>query len=181
MSTTDRTSAEQGSEPPTGADVRAKASEVGEEAKAAAHDMAESGKHEIAAQAEQAKRNVADEVSNVASALRSASGQLRDGSPQERTFSQVADSLADASESMRDKDFGEIVRDLQDYAREHPSIFLGGAVLLGFAAARFSKASASESAESTGNTSPGEASSVNQNSPPPIQPVAGGHRNEIKA
>lgn len=102
-----------------------------------------------ATQANTAKATVADEVSDVASALRTAAEQMRSGSPQERTFGQIAGGLADASEALRDKDLGTIVQDINRFARNNPVAFLGGAALVGFAATRFLKASGESEASST--------------------------------
>lgn len=90
--------------------------------------------------ANDAKASVADEVKDVALALRRASEQLRGGSAQERTIGMVANGLADASDALRDKDLGEMLKSANQIARENPLVFLGGAVLLGFAASRFAKA-----------------------------------------
>jgi hypothetical protein len=96
---------------------------------------------EAASRADTAKESVADEMSGISSALRTAAREMRDGSPQERTFGQIADGLADASEAMRDKDLGEMVGDLASFARRNPMVFIGGAVLVGFVATRFAVAS----------------------------------------
>jgi hypothetical protein len=104
------------------------------DATGAARDMA-------AEQTERAKGAVADEVSSVAHALRTAADDLREGSAQERTFAQIADTLADAAETIRGKDLGEMVQEATEIARRHPMTFLGGAALLGFTAVRFAKAS----------------------------------------
>ena len=96
---------------------------------------------EVKSQANDAKANVATEVKDVAMALRRASADLRDGSAQERTLGQLANGLADASDAIRDKDLGEILQSVSKVARDNPVLFLGGAVLLGFAASRYAKAS----------------------------------------
>ena len=114
---------------------------------------------EVKSQANDAKSSVADEVSDVAMALRRASEDLRGGSATERTIGQIASTLADASDSLRDKDLGEIMQAASRVARNNPMLFLGGAALLGFAASRYAKASAdrgtvkgmSASGPSTGN------------------------------
>lgn len=98
---------------------------------------------EAGSRADAAKDSVADEMSGISSALRTAAREMRDGSPQERTFGQIADGLADASEAMRDKDLGEMVGDLTGFARRNPMVFIGGAVLVGFVATRFAVASGS--------------------------------------
>ena len=88
-----------------------------------------------------AKEGVADEISSVSRALRKASDELRDGSAQERTFGAAASSMADFADTVRDKDLGQMVDDLGDFARRNPVAFLGGAALLGFAGVRMAKAS----------------------------------------
>ena len=131
--------------------AKATAEAASEKLKSSAQDVANTVATEAAGYADQAKGAAADEVNDVASALRAAADELRSGSSQERTFSQIADGLADASEAVRDKDLGEIVGTLNDYAKRNPIVFLGSAALIGFAATRFAKASsdgASRSARS---------------------------------
>lgn len=98
--------------------------------------------------ADMAKGTIANDVESVASALRSAANEMSRGSASERTFSQIASGLADASDAMQNKDLGQIIGALSDYARRNPMIFLGSAVLVGFAATRFAKAT-------TGPSQPG--------------------------
>ena len=119
----------------------AAASSATETAKAQARDLADTVWTEATNYAYQARDTAADEVKGVASALRTAADELRSGSPQERSFSQLADGLADVSETMLDKDLGEVVGDLNGFAKRNPLVFLGGAALLGFVATRFAKAS----------------------------------------
>ncbi|WP_299971068.1 hypothetical protein [uncultured Roseobacter sp.] len=117
------------------------ASDVSSQAKTAARDVAQNAASAAKDQADTAKSSVADEMSGVASALRTAAEEMRSGSPQERTFGQIAEGLADASEAMRNKDLSEMVQDVSAFARKNPLVFLGGAALIGFAATRFAKAS----------------------------------------
>jgi hypothetical protein len=108
----------------------------------ATQGVAEHAATEVRNFADKTRDTAADEVRGVASALRTAADELRDGSPQERTFSQIADGLADASDALRNKDLGEIAGSVNDFARRNPLMFLGGAALVGFAATRFAKSSA---------------------------------------
>ena len=123
--------------------VKSAAANVSEELKSRAYDAADTVATEASNYADQAKYVAADEVKGVASALRTAADQLRSGSPQERTFSQIASGLADASDALRDKDLGEMVGSVTDFAKRNPLAFLGSAALIGFAATRFAKASSS--------------------------------------
>ncbi len=114
---------------------------VAADIKAAATHKFDEAVTEVRGRADDAKSDVADEVQGVASALRRASEELRDGSAQERTLGKIASSLADASDSIRNKDLGEIVQMVSRVGRENPVLFLSGAALLGFVASRFAKAS----------------------------------------
>ncbi|MEO1793281.1 MAG: hypothetical protein AAFU50_01580 [Pseudomonadota bacterium] len=52
-----------------------------------------------------------------------------------------ADSVDRISDDVRDRSVSELLETLQDTARRQPALFIGGAVLLGFAATRFLKSS----------------------------------------
>lgn len=117
-------------------------SSVAADIQAAASRTYDSTVAEVKSQASEAKDTVASEVGDVAMALRRASEELRGGSAQERTLGQIAGSLADASDALRDKDLGELLQSASRIARDNPALFLGGAALLGFAISRFAKASA---------------------------------------
>ncbi len=105
------------------------------------HSAAETTAAEAVDYADQAKSAAGHELKDVASAFRTAADEMRSGSPQERTFGQIADTLADASDAVRDKDFSEMVGAVTDFALRNPMTVVGGAALLGFAATRIAKAS----------------------------------------
>lgn len=125
---------------PTTPAAESAAREVCDDLRSKARDTAEEVKERASGFEEQQRGRMADEVSDVSNALRKAAEEMRSGSPQERTMSQIASTLADASESIRDKDLGEMASSLSDFARRNPIAYLGGAAVLGLAAARFAKA-----------------------------------------
>lgn len=139
MTNTDKSNV--GADKPVTAKAKEVAAAASEELKSRAQGAADTVATEAGNYAGQAKDAAADEVKGVASALRTAAEEMRSGSPQERTFSQIAESLADASDTMRDKDLGEMVGAVTDFAKRNPMVFLGSAALIGFAATRFAKAS----------------------------------------
>lgn len=140
---------EPGRDKPIGEKAKEAATAATQEAKATARGVTDTVATEAGNFAGQAKDAAADEVKGVASALRTAAEELRSGSPQERTFSQIAEGLADASDAMRDKDLGEMVGAVTDFARRNPMVFLGSAALIGFAATRFAKASSHGSSDTS--------------------------------
>ncbi len=137
-------------------DVRHKAEEAGK-----------SAVREARVRAEDAKDGVAAELSSIGNALRRASDELREGSPQERTFGSMATAMADLADTVRDKDLGEMVDDLSDFARRNPVAFLGGAALLGFAGMRVAKASRRERQIDDRYRAAGAASTVPTGTPQP--------------
>lgn len=136
-----------GQKAPVTTQAKQKAADIAEQTKSRAGDMVQDATRAAATQADAAKSSVADEVSGVASALRTAAEEMRSGSPQERTFGQIAEGLADASDAMREKDLSTMVQDVSAFARKNPLVFLGGAALIGFAATRFAKASGDTTAD----------------------------------
>jgi hypothetical protein len=130
---------------------------VAQDVKARAQGVTEAVASEAGDYAGRVRDEAASEVKDVSSALRTAAREMRSGSPQERTFSQIAEGLADASDAMRDKDLGEIVGAASDFARRNPVLFLGGCALAGFAATRFAKASGERDAR---HSTPTQSSAV---------------------
>lgn len=144
MTNTDKSKAS--ADKPVGEKAKVAATAATQKAKAKAQDVADTVATEAGNYAGQAKDTAADEVKGVASALRTAAKEMRSGSPQERSFSQIAEGLADASDAMKDKDLGEMVGAVSDFAKRNPMVFLGSAALIGFAATRFAKASGDNTA-----------------------------------
>lgn len=120
--------------------AKAKAQDVAQEARAMAHDAAETAKNTAKAKVDQAKHAASGEVNNIASALRRAADESREGSPQARAFGAVADSLADAAESIEGRDIGSFIDEATVFARRNPLAFLAGAAVAGFAVSRFARA-----------------------------------------
>lgn len=121
--------------------AKSEAGTLRKDAENTVRDVSDTVVGEAHARADAAKEGVADEISSVSRALRKASEELRGGSPQERTFGAAASSLAEFADTVRDKDLGQMVDELGDFARRNPMAFLGGAALLGFAGVRMAKAS----------------------------------------
>lgn len=89
------------------------------------------------------RRQAADQVGGVASALHSAGQHLR-GEQQDR-IAGLADGLAEQVDQvaayLRDVDFRQVARDVEDLARRQPAIVFGAALALGILGARFLKSS----------------------------------------
>ncbi|WP_425038136.1 hypothetical protein [Primorskyibacter sp. S187A] len=101
-----------------------------------------------AAEAEQVARSAADtardagleEAEQTADALHRAADAFDAGSIQTAALSQLAQTVNDMADTLREKPLDALIDDVAVFARKNPAIVLGGAALAGFAAARFLKA-----------------------------------------
>ena len=82
-------------------------------------------------------------IEGVAHALRSASDDLRErGQPLAAEYSrQVADGLESMANWVSRRNVDDVTGGLEDFARQRPVAFIGGAMVAGFALARFMKSS----------------------------------------
>ena len=114
-------------------DVTTKARELGSDAKNAIRS-------EAGRAAETARDTAAEKAQNVANAAGAAASEFDVGSLQARAAQQVADQVEGLANKLRSSDLNTVTRDISDFARKNPALFIGGAALLGFAATRFLKA-----------------------------------------
>lgn len=114
-------------------DVTTKAHELGSEAKDAIRTEAERA-------AENLRDTAFDQATNAANAADAAAAEFDAGSLQARAAHQVADQVENLANQLRTKDLNTVTRDVSNFARNNPALFIGGAALLGFAATRFLKA-----------------------------------------
>lgn len=114
-------------------DVTSKAQELGNDVKQAVRSEAERTATDLRNQA-------ADKVTNAANAADAAAAEFGTDSLQARAAHQVADQVEGLAERLRTADLNTVTRDVSNFARENPMLFIGGAALLGFAATRFLKA-----------------------------------------
>lgn len=121
--------------------ARNRAEELGETAKSEASAMAEKGKSAAYAKADEAKGRGADEVERTAEQLRAAGREFGEGSYAYEAADYLATSLHDAADVLRSRDLNTMVDDVTQFARRNPGVFLGGAAMVGFFAARMLKAS----------------------------------------
>lgn len=101
--------------------------------------------------ASQQQQAAADGIGQFAGALREAA---RHGDGTQAAPSRLAESMADGldrvSATIKQRDLGTLMRDVEDFARSQPLVFFGAAVAVGFFAMRFLKSSASDRADDSG-------------------------------
>jgi ABC-type transporter Mla subunit MlaD len=113
-----------------------------DEVRAKASDIVDSLKDEPRNAAEQQKRAGADQISKLARAAESAAAELGSDMPQAAHYVRDAAARLDRmAASVRERNVEQLMGSLDRFARAQPMAFLGGAVLAGFALARFLKSS----------------------------------------
>ena len=96
--------------------------------------------------AEQQKAAGASFVDDMAGAVRRAAGELDGQVPQAAEYIRyAADQMETMSDAIRRRDMGQMLSELQSFARQQPTAFLGATFLAGFAAVRFFKSSSGAS------------------------------------
>ncbi len=128
------------------------------QAKGAASQMAGQAKDIVRKRVSSQTSRSATELGNLANALRQTGEQLEDNfaSP---LVSKAADRLERVSELLENADPGELLGNVESFARREPLLFLGGAFALGIVGARFLKSSASH-AQSTGASESNQSASM---------------------
>lgn len=125
---------------------RAQMGDAAEQAKAKAQQLVGDAQHRASEQVQSRldtqKHRAAESLSGVAQSLHATSQQLQgqqDGAS--RYVRQAADRVENLASHLQDRDVGEIIDEVEDFARRQPAVFLGGAFALGVLGARFLKSS----------------------------------------
>jgi hypothetical protein len=123
------------------AGVGDRAHEVVDQVKHAADDVAGQARHTAELQLSSGKDRVAQGLGSVAAALRKTGTQLREDDPMGITdyVVRTADQVEAASDYFQRRTLGEVVGDVEQFARREPALFLGGAFLTGLLGGRFLK------------------------------------------
>jgi hypothetical protein len=108
------------------------------------HKVAERLKEEGKQRLERGKSTAADQVDQVASALRSAGDELGGQSSLGTYANQLAESISRFGTRLRDGSIEDLMQDMQTAARRNPALFIAGGFAAGMVLARLIKASAPE-------------------------------------
>jgi hypothetical protein len=110
----------------------------------AAQDLAADATGKVTSAMNEHKTASADYLGSIAHAVQRAAGEFEGDVPQAAQYiRQAAGQIETVANAVRTRDMRELVGEVQEFARRQPTLFFGGAVILGFAAVRFFKSSAS--------------------------------------
>lgn len=110
-------------------------------------------KEKAASVIDEQKSNLAAGIGSVAESIRNIGGNIGGGEGGNKQIAALAgrygDSLAEQverfSDYVNDRELRELVRDVEQFAKRNPALFVGGAFMLGVLAARFLKSSGQSS------------------------------------
>jgi hypothetical protein len=132
-----------GRDPGRGVGEQAKqaASSAGQKIKESAEQLKDQAKERAEQKFGEKKQGAVSEIQNLASALRQTAENYQQGGRTGELLDAAAQKLERLGSNLESKNLNNIVDDVQTFARRNPAAFLGGALALGFLAARFLKAS----------------------------------------
>jgi hypothetical protein len=105
-----------------------------------AKELATTAADKVGEAVTQRKSLGADYIGSIAQATQQAAMAFDNDLPQAAHYiRQASEQIRGVADNVREKDVRELVGEVQEFARQQPTLFFGGAVVLGFAALRFLK------------------------------------------
>jgi hypothetical protein len=121
--------------------------ETAREVQGSLHQASNFIKDRARSAAEQRKQTGAIKIDAIARAVHSAAQEISPEMPEAASLVHgAADHLQAASSAIRNRSVDDLVTQMNAFAKSQPAAFFGGAVLAGFALARFLKSSSEPSA-----------------------------------
>ena len=124
--------------------------EMGNAATHEARKLAGAARHQAQRFAESQKNHAAHTIDDVANVLRDLGTKLQDKANLRNTVERAAMALEDVSDSFRNKTFGDLYEEAEDFARRRPLTTALGTAAVGLFIARFIKSSAERSGYARG-------------------------------
>jgi hypothetical protein len=123
-------------------DVARTAKDQASELTSAAKDLANDATGKVKTVMKEQKTAGADYIGSIAQAVSRAAGEFDSDVPEAALYiRRTAGKIESVANAVRERDVRDLVGEVQDFARRQPTLFFGGAVILGFAALRFLKSS----------------------------------------
>jgi len=128
---------------------RQQSREVTQQGQQKASEYAQQGREQAKGQIATQKERASGELHGISQALQKTAEQLKeqDQEPIGRYADQASEQAEKLSNYLSGRDAEQLLNEAEDLARNKPAIFLGGAFVIGVAAARFLKSSAGQREE----------------------------------
>jgi hypothetical protein len=137
--------------------VKERANEGAEQIKEKASEAKLKTRQRLREQIDRRSTETGEQMTSTASALRQTAQQLRSDQrePQAKVIEQIAERTERFGRYLTETDGDRLLRDVERIARRRPWLVAGGSAIIGFLAARFTKASSSRRYELDGRTGVG--------------------------
>ena len=119
-----------------------------DDAKSAASNVAEQAREQASSKLGAQKDKAVETIGNVADAIRGAGDKLKDQGPLPQLADQAADSIESVANYFRTRNVGDLIGEVERFARREPAIFLGASFAIGLLGGRFLKSSKAKSHQS---------------------------------
>lgn len=134
--------------------VKETVGQVTDQAQQAAGQVADQARQQVSSRIAGQQDRAAEALTGVAQALRQTGRQLREQDQQAVTgyIDSAASQLERVSNYLKHNDLGQVIDDVERFARRQPALFLSGTFVLGLLGARFLKSSRPSSGSGVGYT-----------------------------
>jgi hypothetical protein len=112
-----------------------------DQAKQAAENVAGQAREQVTTQVAARKDKAVETIGGVADALRKTRSNLPDEGPLPAIADQAADTVERIAEYLQSRNLGDLIGEVERFARREPAIFLGSAFAMGLLGGRFLKSS----------------------------------------
>ena len=107
-----------------------------------ASDVANQAREQVSTQFDAQKDKAVETMATVATAMRETSDKLKGVGPLGEAAGRAADGIEQVAHLLEGKQIGDVVRDIESFAKREPALFIGAAFALGVLGGRFLKSSA---------------------------------------
>jgi len=129
------------SKPKTAPDGLSESNPLWEDAKQTVSQLAGQAGEKLRTEIDSKKELAAEKAGEVASALRDTREALKDVGPLPDLADQAADQIERLADYVQSRNLGDLVREVERFARREPAIFLGASFAVGLLGGRFLKSS----------------------------------------
>jgi hypothetical protein len=106
-----------------------------------ASNVATQAREQVSTQFDARKDKALETMTSVASAMRETSDKLKGVGPLGDAAGRAADGIEKVADFFEGKQIGDVVRDVESFAKREPALFIGAALAIGVIGGRFLKSS----------------------------------------
>ncbi len=150
--------------------VKSEATNVADEAKTQARNLLGQTREELSSQAGTQQQRVAGGLKSLHSELQSMANNSETDGLATQVVRQVADRASSAASWLENRDPGQVVTEVQRFARQRPGAFLAVAAVAGLLAGRLTRGLTADSSSGSGSSGTGQSGQQTSPTNPALRP-----------